>query len=380
MQIKSVKCHLMTVDLAKNAFSWPGGSLRYWTTALAEILTDDGMRGLGECYIGVSAPRPAAALIEQFGELLIGQNPLDIPFLLERMRSKSLFWAKAGLPLAVIGVLENALWDIAGQASSAPVWRLLGGLAHQKLPVYASGGLDSTETGLARELEGYREKGFRAVKIRIGSSLKNDVAKVQFARKILGGEIELMVDAVMGHHPRPWSGKEALEHARALEEFQLAWFEEPCGNLDYAGYAFVRAHSKIPVAGGESATGVQEHLRFLDADALDWIQPDAAHAGGILECKAVSVLAQARGVRTAYHSWGAAPCLWANYHLAFSDPNARYLEFPTHGLPLIEELSVEPFKIVNGCMSAPATPGLGVQLTAEVLNRYPHRPGTHFWP
>lgn len=380
MKITSVECHLLTVDLAKQAFSWPGGSIRYWTVALVEVSTDEGVTGLGEVYAGLFAPEPTKALVDQFAGLLVGQNPLDVPALYERMVTKSKFWGKAGLPLAVIGVIENALWDILGKVKGVPVWQLLGGKSHDSLPVYASGGLDSTEEGLTRELERHLEKGFRAVKIRIGRGLEEDTAKLRLARRVLGEDVELMVDAVMGHHPNPWSADDALRRAKVMEELGVVWFEEPCGNRDYAGYAKVRANTKVAIAGGESAVGLHEYKAFLDANALDWIQPDAAHSGGIIECQRIAVLAKERGVRVVYHSWGAAPCLLANYHLAFGDRYSRYLEFPTHGLPLIDELAVEPFKLVDGRFKVPNRPGLGVKLTKETLRRYPYKPNSHFWP
>lgn len=380
MKITSVQCHLLTVDLARQAFRWPGGSIRHWTAALIEISTDEGVTGLGEVYAGLFAPEPTKAVVDQFAGLLIGQNPLDVSALYERMTTKSKFWAKAGLPLAVIGVIENALWDILGKTKGVPVWQLLGGKAHDSLPACASGGLDSTEAGLTRELERYLEQGFRAVKIRIGHSLEEDSAKLRLARRVLGREVELMVDAVMGHHPNPWPAEEALRRTKLMEELRVVWFEEPCGNRDCAGYARVRASTKVPLAGGESATGLHEYKAFLDADALDWIQPDAAHSGGIIECGRIAALAKERGVRVVYHSWGAAPCLLANYHLAFGDPDSRYLEFPTHGLPLTDELAVEPFKLERGRFKIPNQPGLGVKLTRETLRRYPYKPNSHIWP
>jgi len=380
MKITSVQCHLLTVDLAKQAFSWPGGSIRYWTVALVEVSTDEGITGLGEVYAGLFAPEPTRALVDQMAGLLIGQDPLDVPTLYERMVTRTRFWGKAGLPLAVIGVIENALWDILGKTKGVPVWKLLGRKAHDSLPVYASGGLDSTEKGLTIELERYLEQEFRAVKIRIGRSLEEDTAKLRLARRILGDKVELMVDAVMGHHPKPWKVEEALLRANVMEELGVAWFEEPCGNRDYEGYATVRANSRVPVAGGESAVGLHEYKAFLDAVALDWIQPDAAHSGGIIECQAIATLAKQQNVHVVYHSWGAAPCLLANYHLAFADGDSRYLEFPTHGLPLIDELAVEPFLLKGGHFQIPTHPGLGVKLTKETLRRYPYKPNSHFWP
>jgi D-galactarolactone cycloisomerase len=115
-----------------------------------------------------------------------------------------LFWGKAGLALTVIGAMENALWDIKGKAAGGgggggvPVYELLGGKAHERIKVYASGGLEDDEAAIAREMHGYREKGIKAVKIRIWRDLARDTAKMRLARRELGDDIDLMVDAVMG--------------------------------------------------------------------------------------------------------------------------------------------------------------------------------------
>lgn len=377
MKITEVRCHLLTVPLPMTAVN---SRLSHWTTALVEVRTDDGLSGLGEVYAGLSAPEPTKKLVELYGQLLIGEDPRRVSHLHEKMRSKCLFWGKAGLPLIVLGSIENALWDIKGKSMNTPVYELLGGRAHDRIKVYASGGLEADESSTAKEMERYLEQGYQAVKIRIWSDLAADISKLRLCRRVLGENVDLMVDAVMGHNRRPWSGKEALRRAKIMEELNIAWYEEPCGNRDYAGYAFVRAHTSVPVAGGESAVGVHEFLPFFEASALDIVQPDPAHSGGIIEVQRICNLARARGVKVALHSWGAAPCLMANYHMAFADPLSDYLEFPTHGLPLIDELAVERLKLVDGCFAAPTAPGLGVQLSERTLARYPYQPGTNFWP
>ncbi len=91
-------------------------------------------------------------------------------------------------------------------------------------------------------------------------------------------------------------------------------------------------------------------------------------------------LARAHSTRVIYHSWGMAPCLAANYHLAFADPYASYVEYPTHGMPMVDSLAVEPFRIENGLLQPPTAPGLGVQLTDDILERHPYIEGSIFWP
>ena len=376
MRITKVRCQLLTASTSLSAL---GATLANWTTALTIIETDTGLTGIGECYAGLFAPDAVAALVEQFSPLLVGEDPRRVTYLHDKLYAKSLFWAKAGLPLAVAGTIENALWDLKGQALGVPVYELLGGRAHDRIKVYASGGLEDDIEATVDEMKGYVAQGYKAVKIRIWNDYDSDVRKLRAAREALGDDVEMMVDAVMGHNPRPWSAKEALRRAAVLEELNVRWYEEPCGNRDYAGYAFVRDHTSVPVAGGESAVGLHEFTPFFDAGSLDIAQPDPAHSGGIIEVQRIAAMARAKGVQVLYHSWGAAPCLLANYHMAFADPFCEYLEFPTHALPFIDALAIQPFTLVDGCFEAPTARGLGVQLPDELVEEYPYQPGTGFW-
>lgn len=381
MKITAIKTHLLTTDLRKMNIVWAGGTIPYWNTALIEVQTDEGVSGLGEAYYpGLSAPLVTRATADNFASLLVGENPLDVARLFHKMRSKSFAWGKAGLPLMVAGTIENALWDIVGQVQGVPVYQLLGGLCHEGLVAYASGGNDAPDDMLREEMRGYLKQGFKAVKIRIGRSLKEDIHKVALCRDALGPDTKLMVDTVMGHNPRPLTAKGALDRARELEQFDLTWFEDPVGNRDYAGCAFVRQHTNIPIAAGETAVGLHEFIPFFEAGAVDYIQPDPTHSGGILECLDIRAMARAHGVRVIYHSWGMAPCLSANYNLAFADPYSTYVEYPTHGLPLVDELAVEPFKLVDGMLQPPTQPGLGVRVTKDILERYAYVEGSVFWP
>src|SRR5262249_33195075 len=142
----------------------------------------------------------------------------------------------------------------------------------------------------------------------------------------------------------------------------------------YAGYAHVRRRLSIPISGGESSTAIHEFRNFFQAGALDIVQPDVAHAGGILECRKIAALAQNYGVGVAPHSWSSSVCLAGNYHFAFATPNCAHLESPPGGSPLREGLFVEPLRIVDGYAYPPTAAGLGVALTTEIRRKYAFNP------
>lgn len=371
MKITAIETHLLTMDLTKSPISMFGQGVTKWPVAIIEVKTDEGLSGLGEVYASLSTPRTCAGLVRDLADLLLGEDPREVSALYHRMRSKTRFWTQGGLPLAVIGTIENALWDIAAQSLGIPLWRMLGGKCFSKLPVYASGGLPYDQEILRAELEGYLQQGFTAVKVRMWKSLREDIEKIRFCREILGPDIRLMVDSVMGHNAAPWSAKDAITRARAIEEFDITWYEDPVGNDDYEGFARVRDATSIPIAAGESAVGMNDFMRFFEAGALDIVLPDTVHSGGIGFVREISAIARSRNVRVVLHSWGGAACLMPNYHVAFADPRSEWLEFPTHGLPLIEEMLIEPLCLQDGCFAAPAAPGLGVRFDAELKARHP---------
>jgi L-alanine-DL-glutamate epimerase-like enolase superfamily enzyme len=372
MKITRVEGVLLSARLApEHVVRWSGGEMHIANAAMVMIHTDEGVTGLGDTYSGGwFYPKAAKAMIEHFEPLLLGEDPCDPARLARKLWTKSLYWGRVGASVNAISAIENALWDIAGKAAGLPVWKMAGGAVHERLMLYASGGLEKTREGTIAEMEGYRRDGFRAVKIRVSTDLDRAVAKVRLCREVLGPDIGLMVDAVMGSHPAAWDAKTAIRFANRVEEQDLTWLEEPCAGDDYEGYATVRAATTIPISGGETSFGLGEFRHFLDAGSLDIVQPDACTSGGIVECQRICAAAAMRGVRVAPHAWGSAATVTANLSWAFTQPNVFCQEYPTWGFPLRDALLVEPLPIRDGYLWPPTVPGLGVGLTDDTRRRF----------
>jgi L-alanine-DL-glutamate epimerase-like enolase superfamily enzyme len=367
MKITRVEAVLLSARLAPaDVVRWSGGEMAIANAAMVVIHTDAGVSGLGDTYAGGwFYPKAAQAMIAHFEPLLLGEDPRDPARLARKLWSKSLYWGRVGAAVNAISAIENALWDIAGKAAGLPVWQMAGGRVHDRLMLYASGGLEKTRDATIAEMEGYRRDGFKAVKIRVSTDLARAVEKVRLCREALGPDMLLMVDAVMGSHPAAWDAKTAIRFAHAIEDFDIAWLEEPCAGDDYRGYASVRAATTIPVSGGETSFGLHEFRHFLDAEALDIVQPDACTSGGIVECQRISAAAAMRGVKVAPHAWGSAATVTANMAWAFTQPNVLCQEYPTWGFALRDALLVAPLDIRDGYLYPPTIPGLGVELTDE---------------
>lgn len=357
---------------------WSGGTLAGVTAGLVRVRTVDGMTGVGETYAGTFAPGVVTALVQHFAPMVMGQDASRVVELIEGCYSAVLYWGRTGIAVSVLSALEAALWDLCGKAAGKPVLELLGGPCHERLPRYASGGMESGEAKLRAEQRGYAGEGYVATKIRGGTGLEDDYLKAALVREAIGPSVGLAVDAVQGSHPRPWGAAEAIEVGRRLQELDLLWFEEPCAALDIEGYVACRRALDVPIAGGESCTTAAELGRLVSAGALDIVQPDAAHIGGIVETLRAGDLAERAGLAAAVHAWAGGGCLMANYHAAFAMPSCRWLEFPTQPNPLITELLAEPLVVENGHVLAPTAPGLGLVLTPEIEEKYPYRPGNHY--
>jgi L-alanine-DL-glutamate epimerase-like enolase superfamily enzyme len=354
--------------------AWSGGWLPGSTLGLVEITTDSGVTGIGETYAGVFAPEVVRAIVEYHADALIGRDPSQIHTLITECRRRMLYWGRTGIAIAALSAVEAALWDVCGKLVGKPVVELLGGARHPSLPRYASGGVETDRQRMRAEATEVREAGFIAMKIRTGVSPSADREKASLMLEALGPGVRLAVDAVQGTNPNPWEASQAIETGRALEDLGLLWYEEPCAAWDIDGYAACRAALDIPIAGGESSTSLEEVALFLDRDAVDILQPDAAWLGGLLPVIEAGEMAQRAGVDVAVHAWGGAGSVMGNYHAAFAMPACRWLEYPTQPNPLITVLMSEPLQVEQGRVLPPTAPGLGLRLTPELEAAYPYQP------
>ena len=350
-----------------------------FNTCLVEIETDAGLTGLGEAKVGVGNLGHYAALVTlihaELAPLLVGRDARDVSALWEAVYngSRAHYVAlhgrtfpvvgRRGITVSALSGIDIALWDLLGKALGQPVWRLLGGRFRDRIPAYASGGW-APVGGVGKQLRQYVERGHRAVKMRVGlqdRSVDDSAARVREARRALGPEIGLMVDA-----HGTWSVREAQRFARKVADCDLAWLEEPVSPDNVAGQAEVRAATDIPIAAGETE---QTRFAFRDliaARAVDVLQPDVAIAGGITETLRICALAASHGLTVAPHLWGGAILFASGLHLAAAVPCVTTLEFSRGENPLLNDLIEEPFELVDGHVRPPERPGLGVTLNTAL--------------
>lgn len=349
---------------------------------IVEIDTDEGVTGFGA---GQGNPEVVKAIVEtQLRPQLLGQDPTLIEGHWERMYSGSRGQpsldrgysqpgpSRRGDTLCGMAGVDIALWDILGKSLGQPVYRLLGA-SRTSVRGYASGGWAPGEEA-GDEMAGYAAKGFSAVKMRAegrdGFSLAKTRTRVSAARRAVGPDVDIMVDA---HGSLDVSTAKRL--ARVLEEFDVAWFEEPVSYDNHVGQAEVRASTTVPISSGESESTRFDVLDLLRLNAVDVLQPDVAIGGGITESRRIATLAHAHGVKVAPHVWSSGVIVAASIHLAMHMPACHIFEVSQSASPLIWDLFEEPFDIRDGRVYAVDRPGLGFTLRKDLAERYPFVPG-----
>ncbi len=360
------------------------GTVDSFDSALVRIETEGGLVGFGEAKAQVGSAancRAVTTLIaDELGPSLIGEDARYISRLWDVMYNGSRagyaiqrghvfpILGRRGITMAAISGIDIALWDLLGKSLGVPVWQLLGGRRHVKMPAYASGGWAPKEQ-IGSELRRFLDAGnFGAVKMRVGSgdgSLANSIARVHAAREALGPAVGLMCDA-----HGTWTPAEAKRFCRSVTDCNIDWLEEPVTADDKPGLAEVRAATDIPIATGES-----EFTRFAFRDlamlrAADIFQPDPSIAGGITEMTRIEALASAHQVRLAPHMWGGALTFAAGLHVAASATSGFILEYSLGANPLLHELATESFEVVDGMLEIPERPGLGVTVDEAFVARH----------
>ncbi len=367
MKIQSIRA----IPLYGKAYEdWPAryGELEQ-TRTLVEVVTDEGLTSLGSVY--TSAPLVSAAL-ELLKPLYTGASAID-PAATTEMLHQNTFWqGRGGSVTHAISGIDMALWDLLGQVTGQPIWRLLGGKYRDKIQPYASMLMVEPEL-MAEKLLAAKARGFRAFKMGWGPfgrhSANTDEAIVRAAREAIGDTDYLMVDA--GASDAFWGHgyKWALETAKMLKDYDVTWFEEALRPDDIDGHVELTKHSPVHIASGEVLTRRQTFLPWIERRAVDILQPDVTKVGGLTEQHRIGQYADDHNILVVPHGWNTGVGLIADLHLSAAAQNAKFVEYLTPE-PYLEELFETPPTLdADGLLTIPTGPGYGVKWSAEGIRR-----------
>jgi mandelate racemase len=306
------------------------------------------------CY-RPSGARAIALLLEDAVSVVKGakMSPAEIAATLAR---RFALIGVTGIVRMALAGLDAAMWDALAIAAGLPLASMLGS-APRPIRAYNSCGLGLMEAAaVADEAIKLVERGFKAIKLRLGyPTLAEDFAAVKAVRESVGAGISVMVD-----YNQALSVEEALLRVRMLESEDVAWIEEPIRHDDLEGNAAIAAASSVPLQLGENFNGAEAMAAALRARACDLVMPDLARIGGVTGWRDAAAIAAAKGIPMSSHLFPE-----VSAHLLAATPTADWLEYVDWADAIVEE----PLKIADGMALVPDSPGSGLKWDDAAVRR-----------
>jgi galactonate dehydratase len=367
MKITRITTHLMGIPGA-------GGHAPSRNWLFVRVETDEGIVGLGEATTEWHERAVAAMIEEDFAPLLIGQDPTRVHFLWQQMQR--LFWWRGGVVASsAASGIEQALWDITGKAYGQPVYKLLGGAVRDAVRVYARTDLNLPSFG--DEAAAAVAEGFDAFKFGYGKRVEPfdeqrqaDVALAAAAevRKAAGPQCDLMIDC---------GGIFSLQAAHrlidGLRQVGVLFVEEPVNADTPRGLVELRrSFPDVRIAAGERLATRWAFREWLEQGAVDVIQADISHCGGIGELLRIAAFAEVYGVLMAPHNPYGPVALAASAHACVAMPNFLILEHCRHR-PWFDEVQTFGPRMKGGRVQLSGRPGLGIELDWDYIGKHPYQ-------
>lgn len=353
LTIKGLTARAVVAPLERPVRTASGGVLNA-PLVLIDVQTDQGITGCAYVfgYTQVTL-KPIVSFLDNIAELVRGK-PVAPADLMSDLRANFRLLGVQGMAGMALSCLEMALWDALGKGCEMPVVRLLGG-EPKPVPAYDSYGIVDPLSDRAA-LEASLEKGFRAIKVKLGDGdVSRDVHLVSGVRDIVGPDVALMVD-----YNQSQTAVETLRRIDALYDFDLHWIEEPVHAEDFEGHARIREASAVPIQTGENWWFPADMAKAIAAGACDYAMPDLMKIGGISGWMRAAGLAEAASIPVSSHTF-----VEPSAHVLPVTPTAHWLEF----LDLAGAVLAERTEIVDGAVS-PRGPGLGIVWDEEAVTRY----------
>lgn len=343
-----------------------------------KIETDEGIHGIGEATLGMREHALVGA-IQDIKRYLIGKDPTRIEehwFTIYR----DSYWKNGPVLMSAISGIEMAMWDILGKSLNVPVYKLLGGKMRDEVKIYANGWFAGAKSpkDFAEKAKSAVEKGIKAIKWdpfgKAYLTISNDelntaIECVGLVREVVGPSIDLLIEAHGRFNPAT-----AIKISRELAPFKPMFFEEPVPPDNMDALAEVKEKSPIAIAAGERAYTKYDFRELLEKRAVDYIQPDVSHAGGIMELKKICAMAEAYHIPASPHNPSGPVANAATLQLAACIPNFHIHEIMITDISWRKNISDEEIFYKDGYVKISDKPGLGVELNEEEISKHPYQP------
>lgn len=321
---------------------------------ITRITLDDGT--VGEAYLLAFhySPNAIVGALRDVAQMAVGWDVSRTGAFLQHCDVETEYFGRVGINRWAVASLNVAMWDAFARTLGQPVHKLFG-TYRDRVPLYGSGGwLSYSLDELRDEVVGYVRRGFRAVKIKVGSpELSNDVERLTRVREWVGADVNIMMDANQG-----MDVDRATRLAEAARPLRIAWFEEPLPHDDFAGYATLRRRSGLSLAMGEREFDTVALRELIARDAIDLWQPDLLRIGSVEAWRASAALADAHRVPVLPHYYKE-----YDVPLLMTIPNA----FGAESFDWVDPLITRPIRMQDGFAYPNDGPGWGFEFKDERL-------------
>jgi galactonate dehydratase len=343
---------------------------------IVEVVSDDGTVGYGEGTLG-DFEKTIEAAVNDYKPFLIGRE-IEIAEITELLY-RHFYWRGGPMQMSAISAVEQALWDIIGKSVNRPIYALLGGKAKSRIRVYANGFISgkASPEEFGRSASAVAKKGFNALKFDpfagAGPGITNEelvtaIKRIEAVKEGVGDRADIIVEA----HGR-FNPSTAIKIAASLESFSPMWFEEPVPEEDISAMAEVKSKSIVPIASGERIVTKFRFQELLNSRAVNIIQPDVCHMGGIRAISQVASMAETSYIPVAPHNPNGPIATAATLNSMVTMPNALIMEFWIEADQIRRDLIKDYFELQDGYVYPSSKPGLGIEVNVDALNKYPYK-------
>lgn len=353
-RIREVECFRATSPLSR-----PIADSTHTIDEISFVVTrlhlDNGVTGESYLLSFDYSPGAIAGALKDLSELSIGFEVSETGRFLKRAENECEYFGHSGINRWAIGSVNIAMWDAWARTLDIPVAKMFG-TYRKRVPLYGSGGwLSYSIDELIEEVTNYRDRGFRAVKIKVGSDqIERDIERLSKVRESVGGSIDIMMDANQG-----MSVASATQLIHAVRDLRISWFEEPVSNTDFDGYQTIRSRSDVSLAMGEREYDLMALKALISRNAIDLWQPDLLRLGSVEAWKASASLA------SAYHL-PVLPHYYKEYDvpLLTTIPNA----YGAESFDWVDPIITNPLVVDEGWTTPRDEPGWGFRFKDSFLS------------